>query len=128
MFGIGGSEIFFIIIIALMLFGSKNIPDIARTLGKGFAQLRNATNEIKSEITKSADENGITQNLREINPINDSKDINPLNQLNDINPINDIKESLNPLNQIDLTSDIQKDIDQAKEDIEQMTGPIKRQR
>ena len=93
MFGIGGSEIFFIIIIALMLFGSKNIPDIARTLGKGFAQLRNATNEIKSEITKSADENGITQNLREINPINDLKDINPLNQLNDINPINDIKES-----------------------------------
>ncbi len=125
MFGVGGSEIVFIVIVALMLFGSKNIPDIARTLGKGFAQLRNATNEIKHEITKSADENGITQNLREINPLNEIKDLNPLNNLN---PINDIKESLNPLKQIDLTADIQKDIDKAKEDIEQMTGPIKRQR
>ncbi|UYW00673.1 twin-arginine translocase TatA/TatE family subunit [Flavobacterium agricola] len=118
MFGIGGSEIFFIIIIALMLFGSKNIPDIARTLGKGFAQLRHATNEIKNEITKSAEENGL----------GDLKEMNPLNDLKDINPINDIKESLNPLNDIDLTSDVQKEIDQAKEDIEQMTGPIKRQR
>jgi sec-independent protein translocase protein TatA len=118
MFGIGGSEIFFIVIVALMLFGSKNIPDIARTLGKGFAQLRHATNEIKSEITKSADANGLS----------DLKNINPLNDLKDLNPINDIKESLNPLNEIDLTSDIQKDIDQAKMDIEQMSGPIKRQR
>lgn len=128
MFGVGGSEIVFIVIVALMLFGSKNIPDIARTLGKGFAQLRNATNEIKHEITKSADENGITQNLREINPLNELKDLNPLNQLKDINPVNDFKDALNPLKQIDLTTDIQNDIDKAKEDIEQMTGPIKRQR
>jgi sec-independent protein translocase protein TatA len=121
MFGVGGSEIFFIIIVALMLFGSKNIPDIARTLGKAFAQLRHATNEIKSEITKSADANGLGN-------INDLKDLNPLNELKDINPLNDIKEALNPINQIDLTSDIQNEIDKANADIEQMTGPIKRQR
>ena len=30
-----------------MLFGSDKIPDIARALGKGMAQLKNATNEIK---------------------------------------------------------------------------------
>jgi len=124
MFGIGGSEIFFIIIVALMLFGSKNIPDIARTLGKGFAQLRNATNEIKSEISKSADANGLGD-LQNINPLNDLKELNPLNN---INPLDDIKESLNPIREIDLTADIQKDIDEAKADIEQMTGPIKRQR
>jgi sec-independent protein translocase protein TatA len=97
MFGIGGGEIFFIILVALMLFGSDKIPDIARTLGKGMAQLKNATNDIKSEIQKSAEANG----------------------LNDLNPMNQIDT--------DLTSDITKEIDKAKENIEDMTGPIKRQ-
>ncbi|WP_313807961.1 twin-arginine translocase TatA/TatE family subunit [Flavobacterium sp.] len=95
MFGIGGGEIFLIIVVALMLFGSDKIPDIARMLGKGMAEIKNATNDIKSEIQKSAE-------------------------------INDIKD-LNPMNQLDLTSDITKEIDKAKEDIEDMTGPIKRQ-
>ncbi|HSD13448.1 MAG TPA: twin-arginine translocase TatA/TatE family subunit [Flavobacterium sp.] len=98
MFGVGGGEIVLIIFIALMLFGSDKIPDIARTLGKGMAQLKNATNDIKNEIQKSAEANG-------------------LNDLND----------LNPMKQLDLTSDITKEIDKAKEDIEDMTGPIKRQ-
>ena len=40
MFGIGGGEIFFILIVILMLFGSDKIPEIARTLGKGMAQLK----------------------------------------------------------------------------------------
>jgi sec-independent protein translocase protein TatA len=59
MFGIGGSEILFIIIISIMLFGADKIPEIARTLGKGMAQLKNATEEIKSEINKSAQNHGI---------------------------------------------------------------------
>jgi len=42
-----------------MLFGSDKIPEIARTLGKGMAQLKNATNEIKHEIQKGVEENGI---------------------------------------------------------------------
>lgn len=59
MFGIGGSELIFIILIAVMLFGADKIPEIARTLGKGMAQLKNATEDIKSEINKSAEANGI---------------------------------------------------------------------
>ena len=58
MFGIGGGELMFIMFIALMLFGSDKIPEIARTLGKGMAQLKNATNDIKSEIQKGAEANG----------------------------------------------------------------------
>lgn len=97
MFGIGGGEIFLIIVIALMLFGSEKIPDVARTLGKAMAELKNATNDIKSEIQKSAEANGLTKDL------------------------------MDPIKQIDLTSDIDKEIDKAKEDIENMSGPIKRQ-
>ena len=62
MFGIGGGEFLFIIIVVLMLFGSDKIPEMARALGKGMAQLRNATNEVKSEITRNMHENGFDKN------------------------------------------------------------------
>lgn len=58
MFGIGGGEIIFILFIILMLFGSDKVPEIARTMGKAMAQLKNATNDIKSEIQKGVESNG----------------------------------------------------------------------
>jgi sec-independent protein translocase protein TatA len=66
MFGIGGGELLFIIFIALMLFGSDKIPDVARTMGKAMAQFKNATNEIKSEIQKGADANGIDTSMKQL--------------------------------------------------------------
>ncbi|RZJ31935.1 MAG: Sec-independent protein translocase TatA [Flavobacterium sp.] len=59
MFGIGGGEFIFILFIILIFFGSDKIPEIARTLGKGMAQLKNATNDIKSEIHNSARDGGL---------------------------------------------------------------------
>lgn len=53
MFGIGGGEFVFILFMILMFFGSDKIPEIARTMGKFMAQVRNATNDIKSEIHNS---------------------------------------------------------------------------
>ena len=58
MFGIGGGELIFIMFIVLMLFGSDKVPEIARTLGKTMAQIKNATNDIKTEIQKGAEANG----------------------------------------------------------------------
>ena len=58
MFGIGGGELIFILFIILMLFGSDKVPEIARTMGKAMAQLKNATNDIKSEIQKGVEANG----------------------------------------------------------------------
>ncbi|NDP25902.1 MAG: Sec-independent protein translocase TatA [Flavobacterium sp.] len=63
MFGIGGGELIFIMFVVLMLFGSDKVPEIARTMGKAMAQLKNATNDIKSEIQKGADANGFDQNM-----------------------------------------------------------------
>ena len=51
---ISGQEIVFVLFIVVMLFGADKIPEIARGLGKGMKTLRNATNDIKHEITKSA--------------------------------------------------------------------------
>lgn len=121
MFGIGFSELIFVLFAVLMLFGSKEIPQIARFLGKTMAQIKNATNEIKSEISNSAKENGVDMNsltggisdeiAKAKAQINNA--VNPLNQLQ--NPIDDISSSVeNPIQQV-------------KEDIESLSGPIKRQ-
>ncbi|WP_298425033.1 twin-arginine translocase TatA/TatE family subunit [uncultured Kordia sp.] len=85
---ISGGEIFVVMLIVVLVFGADKIPEIARGLGKGMRQLKNATNEIKHEIQKSAEDNGLDT---------------------------------------DITGDIQKEINKVKEDIEDMSGPIKRQ-
>lgn len=84
---ISGAEIAFILFIVLMVFGADKVPEIARGLGKGMRQIKDATNDIKTEITKTAE-----------------------------------KEGLN----IDISKDVRKEIDQVKEDVEEITGPIKR--
>ena len=60
---ISGAEIAFILFIVVMVFGADKIPEIARGLGKGMRTLKDATNDIKSEITKSAEKNGIDTSI-----------------------------------------------------------------
>ncbi|MGG7036419.1 MAG: twin-arginine translocase TatA/TatE family subunit [Flavobacterium sp.] len=106
MFGIGGGELIFIIFIALMLFGSDKIPDIARTLGKGMAQLKNATNEIKSEIQKGAEANGLDTSIKELSSTFTDE-------------VDSVKSSFD--------TKVLPEINKATEDFENLTGPIKRQ-
>ncbi len=47
MFDVGGSEILLILFLTLLVMGPKNIPKIARTLGKTMQQVRRVTNEFK---------------------------------------------------------------------------------
>ncbi len=64
---IGTTEVMFILVIVVMVFGADKIPEIARGLGKGMQMLRNASNDIKSEITKSAEQQGLnTEVTKEI--------------------------------------------------------------
>lgn len=60
--GMSGGEIGFILFIALLVFGAEKIPDIARELGKGIRTIKDATNEIKGEVMKSSEKNGINTN------------------------------------------------------------------
>jgi len=66
----------FILFIVVMVFGADKVPDIARGLGKGMKEIKNATNDIKSEITKTVDKNGIDTSV--------TKDVqDQLNQVKD---------------------------------------------
>lgn len=56
MFGIGTGEIIFILFVMLLVFGADKIPEMAKSMGKGLRSIRNATNDLKSEITKGKDD------------------------------------------------------------------------
>ncbi len=85
---IGAPEIFVIMLIVVMVFGADKIPDIARGLGKGMRQVKDATNDIKREINDSSKDHGLDNNI---------------------------------------SKNIKKEIDVVKENIDDLTGPIKRQ-
>lgn len=48
---IGAGELMLIFLVALLLFGAKRIPEIARGLGQGIREFKGAMNDIKREIT-----------------------------------------------------------------------------
>jgi len=48
--GLGGWEILLILLVLLIFFGAKKIPELAKGLGKGIKEFKNATKEIKEEI------------------------------------------------------------------------------
>lgn len=49
----GGGEILVILLFVLLLFGSKRIPDIARNLGRGIRQFKDAAEDVQRDITNS---------------------------------------------------------------------------
>jgi len=54
---LGFTEIAFILVLALLLFGPKRLPEIGKTLGKGLAEFRRASNELKRTLeTEVAEE------------------------------------------------------------------------
>ncbi len=48
--GLGGWEVMLIVLVIVMFFGAKKIPEMARGLGKGIKEFKNATNEITKEV------------------------------------------------------------------------------
>lgn len=47
---LGGGEIFVILLVVLLFFGSKGIPQVAKGLGRGMREFRDAMNGIEREI------------------------------------------------------------------------------
>lgn len=155
MFGIGGGELIFIMFIVLMLFGSDKVPEMARTMGKAMAQLKNATNDIKNEIQKGAEANGFDQNMLSDLTNNITSEINSAksNLLGDTTPIKEISDNFsseidkvkssvvneNPpavnenlsTSSIEIASakeDLLADESRKEADIEDAIGPIKRKK
>jgi len=53
MFGIGIPELILIAVIALIVVGPKNLPELAKSLGKGLSAFRRATDDVTDNIRES---------------------------------------------------------------------------
>ena len=75
MFGsIGGTELLLILVIALLVFGPRKLPDLGRTVGKAMAEFRRASNDFKSTLEREirtdesdirAETKGLAKEIRE---------------------------------------------------------------
>ena len=54
--GLGSTEIILILLVVLLLFGAKKIPDLMRGFGQGIREFKDASKEIKKEIDKEVNE------------------------------------------------------------------------
>ena len=52
---LGFQEMIFIFVFALIIFGPKKLPELGRTFGKGMAEFRRASNELKSTFQREMD-------------------------------------------------------------------------
>lgn len=67
MFGpLGVPELIFILVLALLIFGPRKLPEIGRTLGRGMAEFRKASSELK----RSLDAEMIREEMRQSDPRN----------------------------------------------------------
>ncbi|MCM1521359.1 MAG: twin-arginine translocase TatA/TatE family subunit [Muribaculaceae bacterium] len=51
-FNLGTGEIIVILVVVLLLFGAKRIPELARSLGKGVSSFKEGLNDAKNEIER----------------------------------------------------------------------------
>lgn len=66
MFGLGMQELIVIFLIILLLFGAKNLPEIAKSLGKGIKEFKNAFKNIsddENETKGNTNKDSISKNI-----------------------------------------------------------------
>ncbi|MBE6326587.1 MAG: twin-arginine translocase TatA/TatE family subunit [Bacteroidales bacterium] len=56
MFGLGGSELLVIMLVVLLLFGGKKIPELMRGLGKGVRSFKDGMKDVTSDDEKEKEE------------------------------------------------------------------------
>ncbi|MBL7899171.1 MAG: twin-arginine translocase TatA/TatE family subunit [Crocinitomicaceae bacterium] len=78
---VGTGEFILIILVVLMLFGSKGVPDIVKNLGKGMREIKAASDEIKRDIQNSALEMRRDLNVPSVEELNKSDELKEIEKL-----------------------------------------------
>ncbi len=101
---IGTGELMVVMLFVLLFFGSEKIPDLAKGLGKGMRQLKDAMNGVQSEITQGMRdvEKSVSDEIPKI-------EVNPLSQ-----PVTkvEIEATIEPVTSPSIESAIEKEITQ----------------
>lgn len=110
---VGGIEVIVILLFVLMFFGSKRIPGLARTLGKGIREIQHASDEIKREIQSTG--NDIKKDLQlgdQVNQIVQDIEKKPQQMLDQIEvQIEQTKQSLEQHAKIDQPTETSPELD-----------------
>ena len=100
-FGVGLPEVTVILVLALLIFGPKKLPELGKQLGKTLKSLKTASNEFQSEINQVMNESN-EQSLNELSNIEDSKNINDIDissdKFNNDNVLENDKDNNESLN------------------------------
>ncbi len=74
-FGVGLPEVTVILVLALLIFGPKKLPELGKQLGKTLQSLKNASNEFQNELNKAVNEpeDSKTNNMIEKNKPENTK-------------------------------------------------------
>ena len=88
MFGIGMPEMILILAIALIVIGPKKLPDLAKSLGRAFAEFKRATAELKESMDIDYDLDGVKKTFEGMkDELKDAVDLNkgfePVDQQDD---------------------------------------------
>ena len=59
MFGIGLPELLLILVVALVVIGPKKLPELAKSLGRGLAEFRRATEDLKETVLRDENLDGV---------------------------------------------------------------------
>ena len=100
-FGVGLPEVTVILVLALLIFGPKKLPELGKQLGKTLKSLKTASNEFQNEINQVMSESN-EQSLNELSNIEDSKNINDIDissdKFNNDNVVENDKDNNESLN------------------------------
>ena len=100
-FGVGLPEVTVILVLALLIFGPKKLPELGKQLGKTLKSLKTASNEFQNEINQVMSESN-EQSLNELSNIEDSKNINDIDissdKFNNDNVLENDKDNNESLN------------------------------
>ncbi len=68
LFGLGAPEIIGIVLIFLLLFGAKRIPELMKSMGKGVKSFKEGMKEVEKEINAPVDETAAKESSKDAEP------------------------------------------------------------